>query len=184
MSIEEPAEDFGHPVGGLLFAEAFEPGAGRPVRLLAALGPKMIELSGTDADGAHPYLVLPEQTRVTRDILGPEKWIVSEQAVTVGGTPEDQLQWAHGHLNVYSGLPNYRNSWIRQGFEESDLVRGGSDRLARALVTTGSVDDAAASLRAHLDAGADHVVLQVVGDNPMADPRPALRELAAALELG
>jgi probable F420-dependent oxidoreductase len=165
-------------------SEAFEPGAGRPVRLLAALGPKMIELSGTDADGAHPYLVLPEQTRVTRDILGPEKWIVSEQAVTVGGTPEDQLQWAHGHLNVYSGLPNYRNSWIRQGFEESDLVRGGSDRLARALVTTGSVDDAAASLRAHLDAGADHVVLQVVGDNPMADPRPALRELAAALELG
>jgi probable F420-dependent oxidoreductase len=165
-------------------SEAFEPGAGRPVRLLAALGPKMIELSGTDADGAHPYLVLPEQTRVTRDVLGPEKWIVSEQAVTVGGTPEDQLQWAHGHLNVYSGLPNYRNSWIRQGFEESDLVRGGSDRLARALVTTGSVDDAAASLRAHLDAGADHVVLQVVGDNPMADPRPALRELAAALELG
>jgi probable F420-dependent oxidoreductase len=165
-------------------SEAFEPGAGRPVRLLAALGPKMIELSGTDADGAHPYLVLPEQTRVTRDILGPEKWIVSEQAVTVGGTPEDQLQWAHGHLNVYSGLPNYRNSWIRQGFEESDLVRGGSDRLAGALVTTGSVDDAAASLRAHLDAGADHVVLQVVGDNPMADPRPALRELAAALELG
>ncbi|MDT5399186.1 MAG: hypothetical protein QOK33_2417, partial [Mycobacterium sp.] len=126
-------------------SEAFEPGAGRPVRLLAALGPKMIELSGTDADGAHPYLVLPEQTRVTRDILGPEKWIVSEQAVTVGGTPEDQLQWAHGHLNAYSGLPNYRNSWIRQGFEESDLVRGGSDRLARALVTTGSVDDAAAS---------------------------------------
>jgi probable F420-dependent oxidoreductase len=165
-------------------SEAFEPGAGRPVRLLAALGPKMIELSGTDADGAHPYLVLPEQTRVTRDILGPEKWIVSEQAVTVGGTPEDQLQWAHGHLNAYSGLPNYRNSWIRQGFEESDLVRGGSDRLAGALVTTGSVDDAAASLRAHLDAGADHVVLQVVGDNPMADPRPALRELAAALELG
>jgi probable F420-dependent oxidoreductase len=165
-------------------SEAFEPGAGRPVRLLAALGPKMIELSGTDADGAHPYLVLPEQTRVTRDILGPEKWIVSEQAVTVGGTPEDQLQWAHGHLNAYSGLPNYRNSWIRQGFEESDLVSGGSDRLARALVTTGSVDDAAASLRAHLDAGADHVVLQVVGDNPMADPRPALRELAAALKLG
>ncbi|MCW2588459.1 MAG: hypothetical protein JWQ86_886 [Mycobacterium sp.] len=165
-------------------SEAFEPGAGRPVRLLAALGPKMIELSGTDADGAHPYLVLPEQTRVTRDVLGPEKWIVSEQAVTVGGTREDQLQWAHGHLNAYSGLPNYRNSWIRQGFEESDLVRGGSDRLARALVTTGSVDDAAASLRAHLDAGADHVVLQVVGDNPMADPRPALRELAAALELG
>jgi probable F420-dependent oxidoreductase len=163
--------------------DAFEPGAGRPVRLLAALGPKMIELSGTDADGAHPYLVLPEQTRVTRDILGADKWIVSEQAVTVGGSAEDQLQWAHAHLVTYSGLPNYRNSWLRQGFDESDLVQGGSDRLAKAIVGMGSVDDAAASVHAHLDAGADHVVLQVLGDNPMADPRPALRELAAALEL-
>ena len=164
--------------------EAIEPGSGRPVRLLAALGPKMIELSGTHADGAHPYLVLPEQTRATRDILGPDKWIVSEQAVTVGGTAEEQLQWAHGHLNVYSGLPNYRNSWLRQGFDESDLVHGGSDRLARAIVGMGSVDEAAASVQAHLDAGADHVVLQVLGESPVLDPRPALRELAAALDLG
>lgn len=164
--------------------EALEPGADRPVRLLAALGPKMIELSGTDADGAHPYLVLPEQTRVTRDILGPDKWIVSEQAVTVGGTPEEQLAWAHGHLNVYSTLPNYRNSWLRQGFDESDLVPGGSDRLAQAIVGMGSVEQAAASVQAHLDAGADHVVLQVLGDSPVIDPRPALRELAGALNLG
>jgi probable F420-dependent oxidoreductase len=163
--------------------DAFEPGAGRPVRVLAALGPKMIELSGTDADGAHPYLVLPEQTRVTRDIVGPDKWVVSEQAVAIGGDSDDRLQRAHAHLTGYSGLPNYRNSWLRQGFDESDLVTGGSDRLAKALVGMGSVDDAAASVRAHLDAGADHVVLQVLGDNPKADPRPALRELAAALEL-
>ncbi len=163
--------------------EVFEPGAGRPVRLLAALGPKMIELSGTHADGAHPYLVLPEQTRATRDILGTDKWIVSEQAVAVGGDAEDQLRWAHAHLTGYSALPNYRNSWLRQGFDESDLVPGGSDRLARAIVGMGSVDDAAASVRAHLDAGADHVVLQVLGDHPMIDPRPALRELAVALEL-
>jgi len=164
--------------------DAFEPGAGRPVRLLAALGPKMIELSGTDADGAHPYLVLPEQTEVTRRIVGPDKWVVSEQAVAVGGTPEEQLQWAHAHLEAYSGLPNYRNSWLRQGFEESDLVRGGSDRLAKGLVGMGSVDDAVAAVRGHLDAGADHVVIQVLGDNPAGDPRPALRTLAEALELG
>jgi hypothetical protein len=81
-------------------------------------------------------------------------------------------------------LPNYRNSWLRQGFDESDLVRGGSDRLARAMVGMGSIEQAAASVRAHLDAGADHVVLQVLGDAPVLDPRPALRELAAALELG
>ena len=164
--------------------EQIEPGVGRPPRLLAALGPKMIELSGTHADGAHPYLVTPEQTRVTRDILGPDKWIVSEQAVAVGSTDEDQLRRAHAHLDVYSGLPNYRNSWLRQGFDESDLVRGGSDRLARAVVGMGSVDSAAKAVTAHLDAGADHVVLQVLGDNPMADPRPALRELADALGLG
>lgn len=162
-------------------SEAIEPGAPRPTRLLAALGPKMIELSGTHADGAHPYLVTPDQTRTTRDILGPDKWIVSEQAVAIGGEDADQLRRAHQHLDVYSGLPNYRNSWLRQGFDESDLVRGGSDRLARAIVGMGSVDEAAASVTAHLDAGADHVVLQVLGDNPMADPRPALRELADAL---
>ncbi|TFV59128.1 LLM class F420-dependent oxidoreductase [Mycobacterium sp. PS03-16] len=165
-------------------SEAIEPGAPRPTRLLAALGPKMIELSGTHADGAHPYLVTPEQTRTTRDILGPDKWIVSEQAVAIGGDDADQLQRAHQHLDVYSGLPNYRNSWLRQGFDESDLVRGGSDRLARGIVGMGSVQQAAASVTAHLDAGADHVVVQVLGDNPMADPRPALRELAGELGLG
>lgn len=160
-----------------------EPGVGRPPRLLAALGPKMIELSGELADGAHPYLVTPEHTGVTREILGPDKWVVSEQAVAIGGDDEDQLARAHSHLDVYSGLPNYRNSWLRQGFDESDLVRGGSDRLARALVGMGTVEQAAAVVRAHLDAGADHVVIQALGENPTADPRPALRDLAAALGL-
>ena len=105
-------------------APQIEPGVGRPPRLLAALGPKMIELSGSLADGAHPYLVTPEHTRVTREILGPDKWVVSEQAVAITGDDAAQLAAAHGHLNVYSGLPNYRNSWLRQGFDESDLVRG------------------------------------------------------------
>lgn len=163
--------------------EAIEPGAGRPVRLLAALGPKMIELSGELADGAHPYLVLPQQTATTRSILGPDKWIVSEQAVVVGGSEEQQLRYAHGHLNVYSGLPNYRNSWLRQGFDESDLVHGGSDRLARAVVGMGSVDEAAAAVTAHLDAGADHVVIQVLGESPTDDPREALKQLAEVLPL-
>ncbi|MBU8825269.1 LLM class F420-dependent oxidoreductase [Mycolicibacterium goodii] len=163
--------------------EQIEPGVGRPPRLLAALGPKMIELSGTHADGAHPYLVLPEQTRITREILGDGKWIVSEQAVAIGGDDADQLRRAHQHLEVYSGLPNYRNSWLRQGFDESDLVRGGSDRLARAVVGLGTAENAANAVTAHLDAGADHVVVQVLGDNPSSDPRQALRELAAALGL-
>ena len=164
--------------------EMVEPGSGRPTRLLAALGPKMIELSGSHADGAHPYLVNPDQTAVTREILGPDKWIVSEQAVVVGGDDEEQLTRAHLHLQIYSGLPNYRNSWVRQGFDDTDFVPGGSDRLARGIVGMGSVEQAAGTVTAHLDAGADHVVVQVLGDgNPAWDPRPALRELAAVLEL-
>ena len=164
--------------------EMIEPGSGRPTRLLAALGPKMIELSGTHADGAHPYLVTPAQTAVTREILGPDKWIVSEQAVVVGEEPAEQMRRAHLHLDIYSGLPNYRNSWLRQGFDESDLVPGGSDHLAAGIVGMGSVDQAAAMVTAHLDAGADHVVVQVLGDgNPAWDPRPALRELAGVLGL-
>jgi probable F420-dependent oxidoreductase len=161
--------------------EQIEPGAGRPARLVAALGPKMIELAGAETDGVHPYLVTPDQTRATREALGPDKWVVSEQAVAVGGDEDDAMRRAHNHLEVYSGLPNYRNSWLRQGFDESDMPRGGSDRLKKALVGMGDLDTIAASVTAHLDAGADHVLIQALGDNPMSDPRPSLRELATAL---
>lgn len=158
-----------------------EPGAGRPPRLVAALGPKMIELAGEQTDGVHPYLVVPDQSRVTRDALGPDKWVVSEQAVALSADRDDALARAHQHIEVYSGLPNYRNSWLRQGFDSSDLVRGGSERLKNALVAMGDVDTAAARVRAHLDAGADHVLVQVLGGSPFDDPRPQLRELAPAL---
>jgi probable F420-dependent oxidoreductase len=143
----------------------------------------MIELSGERADGAHPYLVLPEQTRTTRAILGDDRWIVTEQAVAIGGSTEDQLRRAHNHLDLYSRLDNYRNSWLRQGFDETDLVIGGSDQLARALVGMGTPEEAAASVTAHLDAGADHVVVQVAVDAPTDDPLPDLRALASALGL-
>ncbi|WP_408899764.1 TIGR03620 family F420-dependent LLM class oxidoreductase (plasmid) [Nocardioides sp. R1-1] len=159
-----------------------EQGAGF-ARLLAALGPKMIELSGELADGAVPYLVTPERTAVTRAILGPTKWIVSEQAVAIARDPDDQLRRAHRHVGGYMAMQNYRDSWLRQGFDESDLVPGGSDRLVRALVGLGSAGEAAASVSAHLDAGADHVLVQVLGGDPSADPRPALREIAGALQI-
>lgn len=162
--------------------EVVEPGSGRPTRLLAALGPKMIQLSGTDADGAHPYLATPAHTATAREILGAEKWVVPEQAVVVGGDDAEQLRRAHLHLQMYSGLPNYRNSWKRLGFDESDFVVGGSERLARGVVGMGSVEQAAATVTAHLDAGADHVLVQVLGSGDAAwDPRPALRELAGVL---
>jgi probable F420-dependent oxidoreductase len=159
-----------------------EPGP-RPTRLLAALGPKMIELSGQLADGAHPYLVMPEQTRHTRDILGDDRWIVTEQAVAIGGTDADRLRRARSHVGPYSKLDNYRKSWLRQGFDDADLADGGSERLLRALVGMGSAAEAAASVTAHLGAGADHVVVQVAVDSPADDPLPDLRALAAELNL-
>jgi len=155
----------------------------RPVRLLAALGPKMIELSGELADGAHPYGVTPGHTETARAILGPDKWLIPEQAVAIGGDAEDQLRRARSHIGFYLELENYRNSFRRQGFDESDLLDGGSDRLVHSLVGMGSAEHAAASITAHLDAGADHVVVQIIGDGLATDPRPALRELASALEL-
>ena len=160
-----------------------EPGAPRPARLLAALGPKMIELSGEAGDGAHPYLITPEQTATTRELLGPGKWVVSEQAVALTTDRETGLRRAHEHLHMYSQLPNYRNSWLRQGFDESDVVVGGSDRLAEHLVAIGDAGTIAAQVKRHLDAGADHVVIQVLGDGHSEDPLPALREIAPALNL-
>jgi probable F420-dependent oxidoreductase len=168
--------------------EMIEPGSGRPTRLLAALGPKMIELSGTDADGAHPYLTTPEHTATARKILGPDKWVIPEQGVVVGEAGDldeaEQMRRAHLYLQIYSGLPNYRNSWKRLGFDDSDFVPGGSERLARGVVGMGPVEQAAATVTAHLDAGADHVLVQVLGDgNPAWDPRPSLQRLAAVLGL-
>jgi probable F420-dependent oxidoreductase len=168
--------------------EMIEPGSGRPTRLLAALGPKMIELSGADADGAHPYLTTPEHTATAREILGPDKWVIPEQGVVVAEDGElddaEQMRRAHLYLQIYSGLPNYRNSWKRLGFDESDFVPGGSEKLARGVVGMGSVAQVAASVTGHLDAGADHVLVQVLGDgNPAWDPRPSLRKLAGALGL-
>ena len=162
-------------------SDKIEPGAPRPAKLLAALGPKMIELSGSAADGAHPYLITPEQTARTRELLGPDKWVVSEQAVALTTDRETGLRRAHNHLDMYSRLPNYRNSWLRQGFDESDVVVGGSDKLADGVVAMGDTAVIAERVRQHFEAGADHVVVQVLGDSLSDDPLPALRELAPAL---
>ena len=86
-----------------------------------------------------------------------------EQAVVLDQDREESLRRAHAHLDIYTGLPNYRNSWLRQGFAEEDLVRGGSERLADALVVQGDEAAVLDRVREHLDAGADHVLLQVLG---------------------
>jgi probable F420-dependent oxidoreductase len=150
-------------------------------RVLAALGPRMLELSRDRAQGAHPYLTLPEHTASARAILGPDRLLAVEVSAVLSDDRETWLRRAHAHLEIYTGLPNYRNSWTRQGFSEEDYVRGGSERLKDALVVHGDEDAVVRRVREHLDAGADHVCVQVLGDAPLEPPREDWRRLAPAL---
>jgi probable F420-dependent oxidoreductase len=156
-------------------------GATTPPRVLAALGPKMLELARDRAQGAHPYLVTPEHTAFAREVLGPGPLLAVEQAVVLSTDRDVVRRRAHWHLEIYTGLANYRASWLRQGFTEQDAVRGGSDRLKDALVVGGDEDDVLARVRAHLAAGADHVCLQVLGDDPFAVPDEDWARLAPAV---
>lgn len=145
--------------------------------LLAALGPKVVRLSGERTVGAHPYLTTPRHTRQAREILGSDPLLAPEQTVVVGGDRDEARERARGFVARYLGLVNYRNSLLREGWSETDLADGGSDRLVDELVLTGSAGDVASGIRAHLDAGADHVSIQHLGPDPVS----AFGELAAAL---
>jgi probable F420-dependent oxidoreductase len=135
-------------------------------RMIAALGPRMLALAAELADGALPYLTLPEHTAHARDVLGPDGVLVVETGAVVSGDRDTWHQRAHQHLELYTGLPNYRRSWFRQGFAEDDVPRGGSDRLKAAMVTHG-IDATLERVGEHLDAGADQVAVQVLGDHPL-----------------
>lgn len=150
-------------------------------RVLAALGPRMLALAAEATDGAHPYNATPEHTAEARQILGPGKLLCPEQAVVLDGDPTSARAAARAHLSLYLGLPNYAGNWRRLGFGEDDLTGGGSDRLVDAIVAWGDLDALAARVRAHLDAGADHVAVQVVMPALTDDPRAVWRELAPAL---
>src|SRR5215216_6119117 len=149
--------------------------------LLAALGPKMLELSRDLADGAHPYLVTPQHTAEAREILGDGPLLAVEQAVAPTDDREEALRLARSHLSRYMRAPNYRNSWLRQGFREEDLTGEGSERLVEGLVAWGSEDDIRGSVREHLSAGADQVCVQVVTDGRAEDLREMWRSLAPVL---
>lgn len=133
-----------------------------PPVLLAALRPRMLELSRDKADGAHPYLVPPEHTLFARNALGPGPILAPEQAVVIHGDPATAREIARAHVAEYLALPNYVNNLRHLGFGEDDLADGGSDRLVDSTVAWGDVETVAARVRAHLDAGADHVALQVL----------------------
>jgi probable F420-dependent oxidoreductase len=131
-------------------------------RIIAALGPKMLDLALAQSIGTHPYLVTPEIVAELRERAGSAV-IATEHAVVLEADSERARTIAREHLAMYLVLPNYVNNWLRHGFTEADLDGGGSDRLVDALVAWGDVDQIAARVSEHFAAGADHVCLQVLG---------------------
>jgi probable F420-dependent oxidoreductase len=149
--------------------------------MLAALGLKVLRLAGERTVGALPYLVPPEHTRQAREILGPGPLLAPEHKAVLDTDPARAR--AAGRARVatpYLGLANYTSNLRRLGWTDDDLAGGGSDALVDALVAHGGVDQVAAQLSAHLDAGADHVAIQLLTE-PGADPVPGYRDLARAL---
>jgi probable F420-dependent oxidoreductase len=150
-------------------------------RVLAALGPKMLELARERTAGSHPYLVTPEHTAIVREALGPDRLVAPEQAVVLETDPGRAREIGRAHLAGYLRLPNYANNWKRIGFTDDDTAGGGSDRLVDALVAWGDEDAVAARVQQHRDAGADHVCIQVLGDDLMAPSTDEWRRLAPVL---
>lgn len=136
-----------------------------PPTVIAALGPKMLELARDKCTGAHPYFTSPEHTAMARDILGPDKWLCVEQKVVLETDPAKARELARPVAQIYTGLPNYRNNWLRMGLEESDFENGGSDKFIDATFAWGSVDQIQARIQEHFDAGASHVCIQPVNPN-------------------
>jgi probable F420-dependent oxidoreductase len=162
--------------------DAAAPSVPKEERVLAALGPKMLELARDRTAGAHPYLVTPEHTHRAREILGADALLAPEVGVILENDERRAREIARAHLERYMAMPNYVNNWRRLGFGDDDLASGGSDRLIDALIGWGDVEAIAERIEEHFDAGADHVCIQVLR-LPDADglPRDEWREISGAL---
>jgi probable F420-dependent oxidoreductase len=154
------------------------PAAGR---VLAALGPKMLDLAGERSLGSHPYFINVEHTRFARDRMGSGHLLAPELACVVETDVETARASARRYAALYLGLTNYTNNLLRFGFTEQDIADGGSDRLIDTVIPHGSAGEIAEVVHAHLEAGADHVCLQSVGDSGV--PRGQWTALAGALGL-
>jgi probable F420-dependent oxidoreductase len=150
-------------------------------RILAALKPRMLELSRDRSLGAHPYFVPVEHTAVARERLGPGALLAPEQAVVLETDPTRARERARSHMGRYLELPNYTGNLLELGFDEADIAQGGSDRLVDAIVAWGDEAAIADRVRAHREAGADHVCIQVVGVPQGELPLGEWRALAPAL---
>ena len=152
-----------------------------PPRVLAALGPRMLELARDRAWGAHPYFVPVEHTGRARKILGSDRLLAPEQAVVLEADPERARKIARSHTGAYLRLPNYTNNLRRLGYQERDLSNSGSDRLVDAIVAWGTTEAVVRRVEDHLEAGADHVCIQVLTEDRKALPRAEWQALAEAL---
>lgn len=150
-------------------------------RVLAALGPKMLQLAASRTDGAHPYNVPPEHTSLARQLMGEGPLLCPEQAVVLETDASKAREVARTFLDFYLTLPSYRNNFLRLGYTEEDCKNGGSDRLVDAIVAWGDLATICQRVRAHQSAGADHVCIQVLTADPQALPFTQWRELASAL---
>lgn len=149
-------------------------------RMLAALGPKVLKLAGERTAGAHPYLTTPEHTRKAREILGSGPLLAPEQKVVLDTDAERARGIARPPIaSPYLSLTNYVRNLRRMGWTDADIAGGGSDRLIDALAVHGDAAALARGLSAHLDAGADHVCVQVLPAD--ADPLPTYRAIAEVL---
>jgi probable F420-dependent oxidoreductase len=157
------------------------PLAEAPVRVLAALGPRMLELAAERSAGALLYNNPPEATAAARSVVGAGPLLATEQAVVVEDDPAEARRIGRDFIAFYLTLPNYVRAWERAGFGPEERADGGSDRMVDAVVAWGSPEAIAERVRAHLDAGADHVCLQVLESDPNALPLAGWRALAPAL---
>lgn len=150
-------------------------------RVVSALGPKMLRIALDRSAGTHPYLTIPAQTAAMREALGQEALVAPEQTVVLDTDAATARATARGFLANYLRMVNYTTTMRRGGFSEQDVADGGSDHLVDTIVRHGDAAALAAAAQAHLDAGADHVCLQVLPAT--ADPSAALGRIAAALGL-
>ncbi len=189
VSVQSRGHAYGKPVETMrAYLDAMEaasfqgvPPREEPRRVLAALGPRMLELARERSWGAHPYFVPVEHTRRAREILGQGPFLAPEQAVVLETDPGRARRIARMHTAGYLRLPNYANNLLRLGYSEADLSEAGSDRLVDAVVAWGDLAAVARRVDQHLAAGADHVCIQVLTQDRRALPMPEWRALADAL---
>jgi probable F420-dependent oxidoreductase len=152
-------------------------------RVLAALGPKVLALSAERAAGAHPYLTTPVHTAQARELVGNTVFLAPEHKVVLTTDFDEAREIGRGAVDFYLGLSNYVNNWRRLGFTDADVRKPGSDKLIDGVVAYGTPTAIAARLNDHLEAGADHVTIQVLGAGSEEKLVAALSELAGPLGL-